>query len=69
MLNKNKHYLGKIKMLKNVFLKLLVPLQYMKTHQVLELLFLPLPFPSINVNFITEFIPILLHFRLLNSTT
>lgn len=56
-------------MLKNVFLKLLVPLQYMKTHQVLELLFLPLPFPSINVNFITEFISILLHFTLLNSTT
>lgn len=56
-------------MFKNVFFKLLVPLQYMKIRQVLELLFLPLPFPSIYVNFITEFIPVLLHFTLLNSTT
>lgn len=56
-------------MFKNIFLKLLVPLQYMKPHHVLELLFLPLPFPSIYVSFITEFIPVLLHFTLLNSTT
>lgn len=53
-------------MFKNVLLKLLPSLQYMKIHHVLQLLFLPLPFPSIYVNFITEFIPVLLHFTLLN---